>query len=106
MSSRRARTIDEYVDLVDQAIFETEELRVAAEYDMESLGAVKDFVSELEQQLRKLRASMEDGGYRFENKDLPFMEIVNKKHERYLPFRFLLRMINDTHREGLDVEEI
>lgn len=102
---RRAKTTTEYVDWIDQAIFEVEELRIAAEYDMESLGATRQFVPTLEQQLRALRASMVDGSYRFENKELPFMETVNGQSNDVLPFKFLLRMINDTHRYGLDVEE-
>jgi hypothetical protein len=47
---------------------------------------------------------MEDGSYHFENKDLPFMPIVEKENEKSLPFKFLLRRINETHRYGLEVE--
>lgn len=102
---KRPQTAAEYVDLVDQAIFELEELRMAAEYDMESLGKAMDFVDDLEKHMRALRASMADGSYKFGREDLPFMDIVRKYDEDVLPFRFLFQMINDTHKLGLDIGE-
>lgn len=107
MTARKntARSVEEYVDLVDQAIYETEELRMASEYDMDSMGATAGFVDDLERSLRDLRQSMVEGHYQFENKDLPFMDIVENVSEHFLPFKFMLRRINDTHRFGLDVED-
>jgi hypothetical protein len=102
----RPKTIEEYVDLVDQALFEVEELRFAAEYDMESLGSANAFVDVLEQEVRKLRASMADGSYQFGREDLPFMALVEKQDERVLPFQELFRAINKTHKEGLEVDQI
>ena len=101
----RAKTADEYVDLVKQALFEIEELRVAAEYDMEDMGTSLKFVGDLEDGMRTLYKSMQDGSYKFANRDLPFMEIVDLYDDRKLPFRYLLRVINETHRMGLDVGE-
>jgi len=46
--AHRAKTVEEYVDLVKQALFEIEELRVAAEYDMEDMGTSLKFVDDLE----------------------------------------------------------
>lgn len=57
----RARTTEEYIHLVEEAIYETEELRVAAEYDMESMGAATGFVDDLEASLRELYNSMKEG---------------------------------------------
>ncbi len=102
MSIPRAKTVAQYVDLVDQAIFETEELHMASEYDMESPGSSRKFADKLEKQLRVLRNSMADGSYAFANRDLPFMEIVHGQPDAFLPFKYLLRMINETHRKGLD----
>jgi len=104
MSIQRARSVEEYVDFVKQALYEVEELRVAAEYDMEDLGDSMKFVDELEASVRELYRSMEDGSYRFENEDLPFMAIVERYDTDKLPFRYLLRQINETHRLGLDVD--
>lgn len=102
--SGRPRTPEQYVDLVDQALFEIEDLRLSAEYDMESLGAATEFLAELERDMRALRASMADGSYRFGKEDLPFVKVVAHQEERVLPFRQLLLKINQTHINGLDVD--
>lgn len=104
MSIQRARSVEEYVDFVQQALFELEELRVAAEYNMDDLGTSLAFVDDLEAGVRRLYQAMEEGSYRFENKDLPFMELVERYDTDKLPFRHLLRQINETHRRGLDAE--
>ncbi len=100
----RPKTAEEYVDLVDQALFEIEDLRAAAEYDMESMGAATEFLEELERDVRALRASMADGTYQFGKEDLRFVNVVSKQDERILPFKRLLLKINETHRKGLDVD--
>jgi len=102
----RPKTPEEYVDLVDQALFEIEDLRLAAEYDMDSLGAATEFLEDLERDVRKLRESMADGSYQFGKENLPFAKVVEKQDERILPFKLLLLKINETHVKGLDVEEI
>ena len=70
----RPKTPEAYVDLVDQALFEIEDLRMAAEYDMESMGAATEFLAELERDVRKLSDSMADGSYRFGKENLPFLQ--------------------------------
>ncbi len=102
---QRARSAEEYVDWVRQAIFEVEELRLSMEYDMDSMGGAAGFVDRLESDLRALLGQMEAGSYAFANEDLPFMEIVERVDERLLPFGYLLSQINATHREGLDTGE-
>ena len=101
----RPKTPEQYVDLVDQAIFEIEDLRMAAEYDMDSMGAATEFLSELERDMRELRDSMADGSYRFGKEDLPYVKVVEHQDERILPFKQLLLKINETHINGLDVDE-
>jgi len=101
----RPKTAEAYVDLVDQALFEIEDLRLAAEYDMDSMGAATEFLAELEQDVRKLRDSMADGSYRFGKEDLPFVKVVAHQDERVLPFKQLLLKINETHVNGLEVED-
>jgi hypothetical protein len=101
----RPKTPEEYVDLVDQAIFEIEDLRMAAEYDTDSMGAATEFLDELERDVRRLRESMADGSYRFGKQDLGFVKVVKHQDERILPFKQLLLKINETHINGLDVDE-
>ena len=101
----RPKTPGQYVDLVDQALFEIEDLRLAAEYDMDSMGAATEFLADLEHDVRKLRRAMADGSYRFGKENLPFVNVVENQDERILPFKQLLLKINETHIKGLDVDE-
>ena len=101
---KRPKTVEAYVELVNQALFETEDLRMAMEYDAESMGNLP-YLEILEPILKDLRESMRDGSYQFENEDLSFMDIVEKESDKTMPFKFLLRMINETHRKGLDISD-
>ncbi|MGW8309755.1 MAG: hypothetical protein ACWGNB_01710 [Thiogranum sp.] len=101
----RPKTPEQYVDLVEQALFEIEDLRLAAEYDMESMGAATEFLAELARDVQALRKSMADGSYRFGKENLPFVKVVERQDERILPFKQLLLKINETHIHGLDVDE-
>ena len=101
----RPKTPEQYVDLVDQALFEIEDLRLAAEYDMDSMGAATEFLADLEHDVRMLRQAMADGSYRFGKENLPFVTVVENQDERILPFKQLLLKINETHIKGLDVDE-
>lgn len=100
---KRPSSVEQYLDLVDQAIFESEELRFSAEYDAEYMGGVMAFIGELESGVKAMRQSMQEGNYVFSDQDLPFMELVRHQNERLLPFKELLRIINETHRQGLAV---
>ncbi|WJW74526.1 general secretion pathway protein GspF [Thiohalobacter sp. IOR34] len=101
----RPKTADEYVALIDEALFEIAELRAAAEYDADSMGGALEFLGELEGGVRQLKQQMIDGVYHFEDRDLPFMKQVRRASDRLLPFKHLLQIINVTHREGLAVDE-
>jgi hypothetical protein len=101
----RAKTVEQYIDLVKQAVFEVEELRLAMEYDMDSMSGAGSFIDELEQQIKSVYQGMEQGTYQFANEDLTFMGYVLHVDERLLPFKHLLYLINETHRQGLDVDE-
>jgi len=103
MMSMKPKTAQQYVDMVDQAIVEVDEFIACLEFDMEDPGDQLNILNPLLQSLRDLRASMADGSYLFENKDLPFMEVANKLNTK-LPFAHMLALINDTHRNGLDID--
>ena len=103
MASMKPKTAQQYVDLIDQAIIEVDEFIACLEFDMEDPGDQLRILNPILQALRDLRASMADGGYEFENKDLPFVEVANKLNTQ-LPFSHLLKLINDTHRYGLDID--
>ena len=93
--TERARTVEEYVDLVDQVIFDLEEL----------IDSSPAYLEQLLKEVRELRASMADGSYLFGREDLPFMRLVKRSSEKTLPFIRLFYRINETHKLGLDVQE-
>ena len=102
---KKPKTVEEYVELVNQAVYEVEELRMAMEYDEDSLGGAASFLDELERGVLGLKREMAEGSYRWASGDLPFMGIVENVDDRLLPFKDLLRLINHTHMTGLEVDE-
>ncbi len=95
------KTLDEYLDLVHQAVYEVDELRACIDDDMEEMENYLPFVEQLDAQLRALFDEMTSGKYTFPaNADLPFMAIV-QRFGVHIPFRKLLESINRTHRRGL-----
>jgi hypothetical protein len=101
----RARTVEEYTGLVDQVIFDLEDLRSSSEFDIEAIEVNTSFVDLLLEEVRTLRKSMADGSYLFGREDLPFMRLVKKSNEKDLPFIKLFFQINQTHKQGLDIQE-
>ncbi len=99
----RARSTDEYVRLIEQALDDVWDLHQAIEFDEESMGPAREYIGPLEKSLKDLYQSMKDGNYQFATGELPFMEIVRKYHDAELPFKYLLKQINETHVKGLDV---
>ncbi len=102
MNIKRPQTMEEYIELVDQAVFEASDLRASIEYDGEFMEGVSGFVAELEKELNTLLTSLKDGSYSFSEKDLPFMSLVNSVNDMLLPFKHLLRQINNTHTLGFE----
>lgn len=103
MSVNRARTAEEYIEWVKQAVFEVGDLRDCLEFDMDELSRFPAFLDPLDEAIKEVYQSMREGRYAFGREDLPFMEIV-QQHEDEIPFVVLLKQINETHRRGLDVD--
>ncbi|MGD2083029.1 MAG: general secretion pathway protein GspF [Chromatiales bacterium] len=104
MSMRRARSADEYVDWVKQAVFEVQDLRECLEFEVEDLQRFPDFLDPLQAGIDGVYGSMKKGTYAFGREDLPFMDVAHANADE-IPFYTLLRQINDTHRKGLEVDE-
>ncbi len=102
MSLRRARSVDEYVEWVRQAVFEVEDLRACLEFEIEDLARFPAYLDPLEEGIKDLFAKMSEGTYSFGREDLPFMDLASKYAEE-IPFHTLLKQINETHRRGLDL---
>ena len=100
---QRARSAEEYIEWVRQAVFEVDDLRDCYDFQMDEIGHYPVFLKPLEQGIKALYQSMVAGEYCFGREDLPFMDDVNR-HGDDIPFSILLRQINETHRNGIDVE--
>lgn len=100
----RARSTDEYINMIEQAIDEVWDLRQSIEYDEEYMSDARAFIDELDGSLKTVYESMKNGSYKFATGDLAFMEILDKYHEALIPFKFLLLRINETHMKGLEVQ--
>jgi len=103
MSLRRARTVDEYVEWVRQAVFEVDDLRACLEFETEDVRQFPDFLDPLDEGIKGLHQSMLDGTYAFGREDLAFMDLAAQFAEE-IPFHTLLKQINETHRRGLEVD--
>jgi hypothetical protein len=101
----RAKTAEEYVNLIEQVMDELEDIKEVSGYSFDDDQGNLSFVDVLMKDMRELRASMADGTYQFGRTDLPYMRIVKKLSDMQLPCIRLLYMINQTHREGLDLQE-
>ena len=104
--SGRAKTAEEYASLVEQVIGELQDILDASRFDFDDVESNTDYVEILLKEVRQLRASMADGSYQFGRNDLPFMRIVKLRNDSDLPFIRLFYDINQTHRQGLDIQEI
>jgi hypothetical protein len=105
MTLRRARSVDEYVEWVRQAVFEVGDLRECLEYELEDLSRFPAFLDPLEESVKAIYQSMKDGTYHFGREDLPYMDLLSRYSEE-IPFVSLLKQINETHRKGIDVEGV
>lgn len=104
MSLRRAKSVEEYVEWVRQAVFEVADLRECLEFELEDLAKFPAFLDPLDEGIKDVVRSMEEGTYSFGREDLPFMDLARKCSDQ-IPFHTLLKQINETHRRGLAVDE-
>jgi hypothetical protein len=102
--NRRPRTAQEYATLVEQTILELEDILEAAGFDYDEVEHNLGYVEVLLKELRAMRASMTDGSYQFGRHDLPMMRVVRKYTDKEIPCIRLLYQINETHRQGLDID--
>ena len=101
----RAHTTDEDDNMIQQAIDETFDLRQAIEFDEEFMAEGRALVDPLEQGLKAIYESMKDGSYEFATGDLPYVALLEGYHESMVPFRYLLKRINETHNKGLELND-
>lgn len=102
---KRPKTADEYIDLMHQAVYEVDEIRSIMDEDSDEFAPFRPYINLLDTDLRKMYDAMLNGTYKFDpnGAELPFMEVVRRLGPR-LPFGNLLKVIDQTHRQGLDID--
>ncbi len=101
----RARSTNEYVSMIEQALDDIWDIRQSIEFDGEGIVDIGTFIDELEVDLKDIYQSMKDETYEFATGDFPFMAKLDNYHESMIPFRYLLVRINETHMKGLEINE-
>ncbi len=94
---------DDFLDLVDQAILETDDLIACAQYEADSdedFAGMLPVYQLLRAELEKLHAAVRAGSHAFgAGIDLPFMALVCRYRGR-VPLSGLLEAINEIQRKG------
>ncbi len=99
---RPPQTVAEFLDLIDQAVFEMDELAMCAAEDLddEMADLVQPFRG-ISHQLRRLHRNVEQGQHQFaDGKDLPFIPIA-RTYRHVIPIYQLIDMVNQVHRQGI-----
>jgi hypothetical protein len=100
------RNPDEYLKLVDEAIFEIGELMRCAEDEDDSVvefGRLVPIYQQMMRDLSALRAEVAGGTHAYGGtEDLPFMSAV-KQNRALIPIGPLLEMVNRCHKAGFPV---
>jgi hypothetical protein len=87
----------DYLEMIDQALFEVADLRESLEYDGEGLRVNLTFIETLEKELQRLKNDLQRGTHIFDGQNLPFMAIVHQQKAHILTFKRLLEDINTVH---------
>jgi hypothetical protein len=96
----QAQDAKEYMELIEQAIFEVEDLGAAIKFDEDYRGEMDGFVVKLEKHLQELKQSLDPAAPELTGKDLPFMDVVRETDIAFLPFKHLMLRINATNKLG------
>ena len=100
-TSGRARSRDELIELINQALDAVEDLRAAIEYDEEYVDDNSIIVEPLSNGLSDVLIAIRNGEYQPGEGDwFEFLDNVRDMDHRALPFWPLLRRIIDTHEQG------
>lgn len=94
-----ASSHEEYLQWIQQAMTEVDDLRDAIQFAQENLGE-ETFLDVLQRELEQLAADLQSGNYQHQDSDLALADIVQQTPASLLPFRQLLLNINATHRSG------
>lgn len=97
-------SVDEYLDLIDQAIFEVEDVLMCAADEGDEDWEFSDLLPMYQQlvgELKRLHGDVHERRHVYASgTDLPFMAIV-RRHQERIPFSSLFEALNRTHLAGI-----
>ncbi len=105
MPAYKPVNLEEYLDLVDQAIYEADEILACAD-DEDAMDGMEftellPIYEALANELKKLHKAIKNGEHSFaDGKNLAYMPLVDAWKVR-IPFADILGILNDTHMKGL-----
>ena len=100
-ASRRARSRDEMIELINQALDAVEDLRAAIEYDEAYIDDNSIIVEPLSNGLSDVLMAIRNDEYEpGQGGWFEFLDAIRDMDHRALPFWPLLRRIIDTHENG------
>ena len=100
----RARDKEEYINLINQALDDVEDLRAAIEYDEEFMENAAMIVEPISLELSRLRAAIKSGEYEIGRDGwLDFVNALQNADHQAVPFWSLLKLILETHQQGYPV---
>ncbi len=101
VARNRARTEEEFIYLINQALDEIFDLRAAIEYDEEFMDNAPMIVEPLNNGLTRLLNAVKSGEYTPGEGDyVEFLHLLKNTDQRAIPFWSVLKLILDTHNEG------
>lgn len=100
----RARSHEEFVEIVKETLYEIDEIRASYEFDGDYMNDTIQIVGSMEIPLKSLLASLTDGTYQQGSTGLEFMEKLRRLPQELLPIKPLLIRIDETHNKGLESE--
>ena len=97
----RARDKNEFIDLINQALDDVEDLRAAIEYDEEFMGNAAMIVEPISIELGRLQVAVKSGEYLIgQDGWLDFVSALQNSDHHAIPFWPLLKLILETHQRG------
>ncbi len=95
-----ADNIPEFLKLLDEAIFELEEMVLCVDEEMDDeLGDLAPHCQQIADYLKSLKQDIGNGTHRFAEKELEYVPLVRRLRQ-VLPFYALLNDINRIHLYG------
>ncbi len=106
VAKTRARNLDEFIEIINQALDEVEDLRAAIEYDEEYMGESSIIVEPVSNGLSRLLSAVYNDSYQpGEGNRLDFLDALRNKDHRAVPFWPLLQIVIETHEKGFQTQD-